>query len=108
ALAQTPAEGEKKPAAKAKKVRPQSARMQIFVQGDSAFDAGASELKADGKAEIDKMLKTTREGTKRDPRPFTITSVVISGHGDKLEPKTDELALARAVAVKDYLVSNGV
>lgn len=100
------AEGDKKPAAK--KVRPESAQMQIYVQGDSAFDAGAAELKADGKAQIDKMLKTVNEGTKRDPRPLTITSVILSGHTDSIEGKADELSVARAVAVKDYLVSKGV
>lgn len=104
-IADTKAE-EKKPAAK--KVRPESSMIQIYVQGDPAFDPGASELKADGKAQIDKMLKTAREGTKRDPRPFTISSVVLAGHSDSIEDKTDKLSVARAVAVKNYLVSQGV
>ena len=85
ALAQTKSEGRSKPPAKAKKARPESARLQVYVQGDSAFDPGASELKAEGKSQLDKMLKTAKDGSKRDPRPLTITSVVISGHTDKLE-----------------------
>lgn len=102
------AASESKQPAKAKKAKPQSAQMQLYVQGDSAFDVGSSELKPDGRAAIDKMLKTTREGTKRDPRPFTISSVILTGHADRLEPKADALALKRAQAVKDYLVSKGV
>ena len=54
------------------------------------------------------MLKTAKDGSKRDPRPLTITSVVISGHTDKLEADPDKLSLARALAVKDYLLSKGV
>lgn len=101
--------GESKQAAKAKpKGKPQSAQMQLYVQGDSAFDVGSSELKAEGRAQIDKMLKTGREGTKRDPRPFTIGSVILTGHADRLEPNPDALALKRAEAVKAYLVSKGV
>jgi outer membrane protein OmpA-like peptidoglycan-associated protein len=80
----------------------------LNVQGDSAFDAGSAVLKPGGRSEIDKLLKTAREGTKRDPRPLTINAVVISGHGDRLESDPDALSQARAQAVKGYLVSQGV
>lgn len=111
ALAQQKAEGDQKKEEKAKpkkKARPQTAQMQLYVQGDSAFDAGSAKLKEDGRAQIDKTLKKTKDGTKRDPRPMTITSVIISGHAGRLESNPDELSLKRAVAVKDYLVSKGV
>lgn len=103
---QTPA-GEQQPAAKAKpKVKPQQAQMQLYVQGDAAFDPGAAILKPGGRSEIDKLLKTAREGTKRDSRPLTISSVIISGHADRLEPEA--LSEARARAVWGYLLSQGV
>jgi OOP family OmpA-OmpF porin len=105
---------EQKPAAEQQaakpkpKGKPQSVLVKLNVQGDSAFDAGSAVLKPGGRSEIDKLLKTAREGTKRDPRPLTINAVVISGHGDRLESDPDALSQARAQAVKGYLVSQGV
>ncbi len=60
--------------------------------------------------EFDKALKTVKNGTKRDHRPTTISSVIIAGHIDRLEAAdgNDSLAEDRAKAVKDYLVSKGV
>ena len=107
AYAQQSPAGEQKPAAKAKpKAKPQLARMQVHVQGDAAFDPGAAILKPGGRSEIDKLLKTAREGSKRDPRPLAIGSVIISGHADKLE--SEDVAQARARAVWGYLLSQGV
>lgn len=107
AYAQQNPAGEQKPTAKAKpKAKPQLAQMQVHVQGDTAFDPGAAILKPGGRSEIDKLLKTAREGTKRDPRPIAIGSVIISGHADKLE--SEEVAQARARAVWGYLLSQGV
>src|SRR5690606_4471378 len=105
-LAQQNPAGEQQQAAKPKpKVKPQPAQMQLHVQGDAAFDPGAAILKPGGRSEIDKLLTTAREGTKRDPRPLTIGSVIISGHADKLE--SEAVSEARARAVWGYLLSQG-
>jgi len=99
-----------KPGQKAKKPKAQPVMVRVLAQGDSAWDSGKAVLKDGGKAELDKVLKTAKEGTKKDPRPTTISSVIITGHTDRLEAAdgNESLAEDRAKAVKDYLVSNGV
>lgn len=88
----------------------QSVVLKALVQGDSAWDYGSAVLKDGGKAEIDKVLKTAKTGSRRDKRPTKVGSVVVSGHIDRLEADAgmNELDEARAKAVRDYLVTKGI
>ena len=82
----------------------------LLAQGDAAWDYGGATLKTGGKAELDKLAKTIREGAGRDKRPTQVGSIIIVGHTDRTEVsggKTD-LDIARAEAVRDYLVSIGL
>ncbi|MBI3042216.1 MAG: OmpA family protein [Betaproteobacteria bacterium] len=81
-----------------------------IVQGNSAWDHGKAVLHADGKKEIDKVLKLVKEGTSRDKRPTQVGSVIITGHSDAIEVSNGltNLDEERAKAVRDYLVTKGV
>lgn len=76
----------------------------LYVQGNSAFDAGSAVLKPEGQKEIDKMLAVVTK------RAVNVGSVIVSGHTDRLEAASGNKTLAeeRARAVKDYLVSKGI
>lgn len=95
---------------KPKSKRGQSVVLKAIVQGDTAWDPGSAKLKAGGKKELDKLLKTVHKGTKRDKRPTKVNSVVIVGHTDRLEAADGlkNLDEERAKAVRDYLASKGV
>lgn len=94
-----------KPAAKPGR---ETVLLRALAQGDSAWDYDKAVLKDGGKAELDKLLKTVKEGAGRDKRPTQVGSVIIAGHTDRLESNEAELSEARARVVKDYLVSKGV
>ena len=104
-----PAKAPAKAGAKPKRQRPQLAMLKAYVQGDAAWDYGEAVLKAGGKKELDKVLRTTEKGTRRDKRPMKLTSVVITGHTDVTEAADSrDLDEQRARAVRDYLVEKGV
>jgi len=88
----------------------QSLVLKAIVQGDGAWDHGQAVLKADGKKELDKVVNLANKGTKRDPRPTKIGSVVITGHIDATEfdAGLKDLDEQRAKAVMEYLVSKGI
>jgi OOP family OmpA-OmpF porin len=94
----------------AKKPRPENVMLKALAQGDSAWDYGGAALKAGGKSELDKLVKTINEGTRRDKRATTVKSVIITGHMDKHELESGNTSLdeERAKAVRDYLVSRGL
>lgn len=99
-----------KPGAKPGKPGRESVMLRALVQGNSAWDPGSAVLKDGGKAELDKLVKTVKEGAGRDKRSTTVGSVIVTGHVDRLEAADgkDSLAEDRARVVKDYLVSKGV
>lgn len=84
--------------------------LRAMAQGDSAWDYGSAALKDGGKAEMDKLVKTIREGAGRDKRPTNVGSVVVTGHTDRTEAEDGKTNLDedRAKAVKDYLVQKGI
>lgn len=81
-----------------------------LAQGDAAFDYGSAVLKPGGKAELDKMVKLINKGTKKDPRPLKVGSVIIAGHSDRTEIEDGKTNLdeERAKAVRDYLTQKGM
>jgi len=92
------------------KPRRQSVVLKANVQGDLAWDYGQAALKSDGKKEIDKLIRLSEKGTRRDKRPTKVGSVILTGHSDATEvesgmTKIDE---ERAKAVRDYLVAKGI
>lgn len=93
-----------------KSKRGQPVVLKTFVQGDAAWDHGSAVLKDGGKAEIDKLIKLSQEGTRRDKRPTKVSAVVITGHVDPIEydDGLKNLDEQRAMAVRDYLVSKGL
>lgn len=88
----------------------QPVQLRALAQGNSAWDPGAAVLKDGGKAELNRLVKIIAQGAGRDKRATTVGSVIIAGHTDRLETAQgkDNLAEARAKAVRDYLVSMGV
>jgi OmpA-OmpF porin, OOP family len=105
--------GGQKPAKTAKpgaKARPENVMLKALAQGGSAWDYGSAALKAGGKSELDKLVKTINEGTSRDKRPTMVKSVIITGHSGKHEFEDGKTSLdeERAKAVRDYLVSKGL
>ena len=96
-----------KPAAKPGR---ENVLLKASVQGDQAWDYGSAVLKDGGKAELDKLVKTVREGAGRDKRPTQVGSVIVAGHIDRLEADAGmkNLDEERARAVTNYLVSKGV
>jgi outer membrane protein OmpA-like peptidoglycan-associated protein len=100
-----PGEG-KPPEAKPAEAKPAYApvAMTIYVQGNTAFDAGSATLKPGGQQELDKMLADLAK------RKVDVSAVIVSGHTDRLEAAAGNKALSeqRAKAVTDYLVSKGL
>lgn len=94
----------------AKRARPQSVMSKADLQGDNVFEYGSAELKAGGKAELDKLVNTLNKGTRRDKRPTKVSSVIISGHIDRteFEDGMTDLDERRARAVQAYLVQKGI
>ena len=88
----------------------QAVMLKALAQGDAAWDYGGATLKAGGKAELDKLAKTIRQGAGRDKRPTQVGSIIIVGHTDRTEASggKSDLDVARAEAVRDYLVSIGL
>jgi outer membrane protein OmpA-like peptidoglycan-associated protein len=84
--------------------------LRALAQGDLAWDVGEATLKAGGKKEMDKLVKTLTEGTRRDKRAVKVGSVVITGYVDRTEAEDglSNLDEERAKAVTDYLVQKGI
>ncbi|MCA3072200.1 MAG: OmpA family protein [Rhodocyclaceae bacterium] len=100
-----------KPVEGAKPGKPgrQNVTMSVQIQGSSAWDVGSAALKAEGRAELDSMLKEIASGAGKDTRPTEVEVVIVTGHNDRLEErKTPGLSEQRAKAVTDYLVSKGI
>jgi outer membrane protein OmpA-like peptidoglycan-associated protein len=99
----------KPPAKPGGKAGRQAVMLRALAQGSSAFDPGGATLKDGGKKELDRVLTLVAKGTRKDSRPTSVGSVIISGHSDRLEAKSKpNLSEQRAMAVRDYLVSQGV
>ena len=78
------------------------------VPGDLLFDSGKAELKPEGYEAIQKAIAAVQ-------KKFPDSMLVIAGHTDNVPLNKDakfksnqELSLARAQAVKDYLVKGGM
>lgn len=99
-----------KPGAKAGKPGRDNVMLKALAQGDSAWDYGGATLKAGGKAELDKLVKTIGSGAGKDTRSTNVGSIIITGHSDRFEVSDGKTNLdeERARAVKDYLVSKGL
>ena len=99
-----------KPGAKPGKPGRQSVMLKALAQGDSAFDPKSAVIKAGGKAELDKIVKSVSSGVGKDIRPTAVGSVVITGHSDRLEASEGDntLSESRAKAVMEYLASKGI
>ncbi len=83
--------------------------LKTMAQGDGAWDEDGAVLKAGGKSELDKLVVLVNKGTKRDPRPVNIGSIIITGHTDRLEAEDHaNLDEQRAQAVKTYLADKGL
>ena len=99
----------KPPAKPGAKPARQALVLKAMAQGDSAFDSGSATLKAGGKAELDKLVDLINKGTKKDPRPLNVGSVIITGHSDRLEAESNaNLDEQRAKAVQVYLAEKGL
>jgi hypothetical protein len=109
ALPPKPKPGAAPPSKPAKPGR-ENVMLKALVQGNNAWDHGAAVLKPDGKAELDKLANTVMKGAGKDTRPTTVGAIVISGHTDVTEDNAGKQAIgeARAVAVKEHLVSRGL
>lgn len=98
--------------ATAKPAKPgrENVMLKALAQGNSAWDYGGAVLKADGKAELDKLVNSVMKGVGKDVRPTTVGAIVISGHTDRTEDEAGKqnVGEARAVAVKEYLVGKGL
>lgn len=83
--------------------------LKTMAQGDAAWEENSAVLKPGGKAELDKLVALVNKGTKRDPRPVKVGSIIITGHTDRLEAEdAGNLDEKRAEAVKIYLTSKGM
>ncbi len=81
-----------------------------LAQGDAAWDHGSAVLKPAGKAELDKLVDLINKGTKKDPRPLNVGSVIITGHSDRTEVDDGKTNLdeERARSVQAYLTQKGL
>ncbi len=83
--------------------------LKAMAQGDSAWDEDGATLKPGGKAELDKLVNLINKGTKRDPRPVKVGSVIITGHVDRFEAEDHgNLDEERAKAAQAYLAQKGL
>ncbi len=110
AEAKPEAKAEAKPEAKPKPPPRENVLLKALAQGNGAWDYGAAVLKADGKSELDKLTNSIMKGVGKDVRPTTVGAIVITGHTDRTEDADGKQSVgeARAVAVKEYLVSKGL
>ncbi|MBI4192126.1 MAG: OmpA family protein [Betaproteobacteria bacterium] len=99
-----------KPGAKVAAPKPVASGLNALLQGNSAFDFKSAAIKADGKAELDKLVNSVASGVGKDMRALTVGSVIISGHSDRLEAYEGDNSLSesRAKGVMEYLVSKGI
>ena len=84
------------------KVGKDNVLLKAMAQGDLAFAPNSAVLKPGGMADMDKMVKTINQGTRRDKRPINVGAIVISGYSDRLEVEDGhmDLDVKRAEAVK--------
>jgi OOP family OmpA-OmpF porin len=74
----------------------------ITLAASALFDFDRSNLKPDGQAELDKLV--------RDLEGLTYEVIIVTGHTDRIGTRDYNLALSsrRAATVRDYLVSAGI
>jgi OmpA-OmpF porin, OOP family len=100
-----PAEAKPAAEAKPKAAKPEFANFEhvVHLQGDTVFDPSGATLKDGGKKEIDELVALLKK------RAVRVGAIIVSGHTDRLEAAAGNKALSeqRAVAVKDYLISQG-
>jgi len=79
----------------------------VHLPSDVFFDAGQATLKQSAKASLDKVVAALK-------RKFAAKALIVEGHTDSQPIRVSkwssnmELSIARADAVKQYLVSHGV
>lgn len=101
------AKPEAKPAAEAKPkpAKPEFIAFEqvLHLQGDTVFDPSSATLKEGGKKEVDGLVALLKK------RAVRVGAIIVAGHTDRLEAAAGNKALSeqRAVAVKDYLISQG-
>ncbi|MBM3342628.1 MAG: hypothetical protein FJY56_11050 [Betaproteobacteria bacterium] len=95
---------------KPKKPVMENVEHKAMVQGNWAFDYGQAALKDEGKKELDNLARTITKGAGKDTRPTIVGAIIIAGHIDRTEAADGKQAVAeaRAVSVRDYLVSQGM
>lgn len=93
-----PAPAAPKPAAPA----PKPAAKKVTMAADALFDFNKSNLRAEGKAKLDKLVN--------DIKSIKLEVIIAVGHADRIgkDAYNQKLSERRAAAVKDYLVSKGV
>jgi chemotaxis protein MotB len=85
----------------------------FIFQSEVLFAIGSSELGEDGKKQLDQLVKVLKEITPNIPKDFKWI-LRVDGHTDKLPIKSSkfpsnwELSSARAIAVVQYLISQGI
>ena len=100
-----------KPGAAPGKPGRENVMLAALAQGDAAWDFGSAKLKDGGRAELDRLVKTITSGAGKDTRATNVSSIIVTGHTDRVEAAdraNADLDEKRAVAVRDYLVSKGV
>lgn len=85
----------------------------FIFQSEVLFEIGSSELGEEGKKQLDHLVKALKEITPKIPKDFKWI-LRVDGHTDKIPikspkfPSNWELSSARAIAVVQYLISQGV
>lgn len=81
---------------------PAPAPVTITLAASALFDFDRSELKPDGRAELDKLV--------RDLNGLTYEVIIVTGHTDRIGTREYNLGLSerRAKTVTDYLVGAGI
>jgi chemotaxis protein MotB len=91
------------------KISTRHGRIVLELHNDILFDAGAAELKADGKAAVAEVAATLRGvGAKRFQVAGHTDSEPLTPETKKKYPTNWELSTARAIAVVKLLVTDGV
>jgi OOP family OmpA-OmpF porin len=84
--------------------RPQPVSRTFTISGDGMFEFDRADLTPVGRSRIDEIVRTARAAG------FSATSIALTGYTDPLGSTKYNQALSerRAVAVRDYLVSQGI
>ena len=88
------------------KVKKYVTKVTFSESGVNLFAFDSADLSSTGKQELTKLVTVA----KGDGELETLTKVVVTGHTDKIgtEEENQDLSVARATSVKDFLVSLGI